>query len=147
LSLRDFFKLLKLNDIVHLVMLKKVLSISTVLSLCLLFVLLNVTNPSSAGPFGILIVFILAYLSSLGVVTFFVYWIMRTVSYFSKPFMLKKPIERLSLRRSYYFATVIAATPIMVVGLQSVGSIGVYELLLVVVFAIIGCLYVSKRIN
>ena len=61
--------------------------------------------------------------------------------------MLKKPIERLSLRRSYYYATVIAATPIMIIGLQSVGSIGVYELLLVIIFAAIGCLYISKRIN
>ena len=128
-------------------MLKKFLSITTVLSLCLLFVLLNVTNPSSAGPFGILVVFILAYMSSLGVVAFLVYWSMRLISYFSKPFMLKKPIERLSLRRSYYYATVIAATPIMIIGLQSVGSIGVYELLLVIIFAAIGCLYISKRIN
>jgi hypothetical protein len=55
-------------------------------------------------------------------------------------------MQPMSFRRAYYFSTVLAAAPVMLVGLQSVGSIGIYELILVILFEVIGCLYIAKRI-
>ena len=126
-------------------MLKKIITITTIMSLCSLVVLLNVTTPSSAGPFGILAIFVFAYLLSLGLVTCFIFWGSRAFVYFSRLFATRKPILTLDLKRSYYFATVFAAAPIILIGLQSVGSIGLYESSLVVIFVAIGCIYVSKR--
>ncbi len=128
-------------------MIRTIISIITIVSLCLLVLLLNITTPSSAGPFGILVIFIFAYLSLVGVFAYFLYLGGHFVARFSVTVMSRKPFEILSFKRSYYYSTVLAAAPIMLVGLQSVGSIGVYEVLLIIGFEIIGCLYVSKRIN
>ena len=128
-------------------MFKKIILITTILSLCLLIVLLNVTTPVIAGPLGILAIFIFAYLSLLGLVTYFLYWSNRLIRYLSKFLALRKPLNKLVFKRAYYYSTILAAAPIMLIGLQSVGSIGVYEIFLVSIFVIIGCLYVSKRIH
>jgi hypothetical protein len=128
-------------------MIEKGVAIVTVIGVVVLAILLNTTTPANAGPFGILVIFICAYLSSLGVVTYFLYGITRLTAHLSSAMTVKKPFEGLSFRRSYYYSTVIAAAPIMLVGLQSVGSVGIAEFLLVVVFVFIGCLYITKRIS
>ena len=126
-------------------MLQKIITTTTLISLCLLIVLLNVTNPVLAGPFGILSIFVLSYLSSLGVMTYFIYGASLATSRLAAYFMPRRPLQRMSFKRSYYYSTILAAVPIMLVGLQSVGAIGFYELFLVTIFAVIGCLYISKR--
>jgi hypothetical protein len=138
---------LVLGVIVTIRMLEKIVIITTLVSLCLLALILNLTAPTTVGPFGILAVFIFAYLSSLGVMTYFLYVVSRLVTHLSSAFTVKRPLAALTFKRSYYYSTVIAATPIMLVALQSVGAIGVYEVLLVGVFLVIGCLYITKRIH
>jgi len=69
------------------------------------------------------------------------------IAHLSTALIARKPFEVLTLKRSYYFSTIIAAAPIMLIGLQSVGSVNIYEVLLVVIFVFIGCLYISKRVN
>ena len=128
-------------------MLKKIILIITIASLCLLVVLLNVTTPATAGPFGILVIFIFAYLSSIGLMTHFLYWASHLIAHLSTGIVTRKPFEALTFKRSYYYSTVIAAAPIMLIGLQSVGTIGIYEFFLVVVFVVVGCLYISKKVQ
>lgn len=128
-------------------MIKKIIPISTITSLCLLIILLNVTTPASAGPFGILVIFIFAYLSFTGLITYFIYLLSRIVSHLSKVFVVKRPLETLSLKRSYYLSTIIASAPIMLLALQSVGAGSIYGFILVLIFVVIGCLYISKRIH
>lgn len=128
-------------------MLRKIILLITIVSLCLLIVLLNVTTPATAGPFGILIIFVFAYFSLIGLMTNFLYWISRLIAHLSTGIVTRKPFEPLTLKRSYYYSTVVAAAPIMLIGLQSVGAVGFYEFLLVFIFIIIGCLYISKRIH
>ena len=127
-------------------MLKIIISITTAVSLCLLFILLNITKPATTGPFGILAIFSFAYLSSFGLVTFFLYGTSYIVARVSEIFIFRKPLRALTLRRSCFFSSVIATTPIMIIALKSVGVAGFYEYLLVIIFVIIGCLYISKRI-
>jgi len=59
----------------------------------------------------------------------------------------RRPLQPMAFRRAYYFSTVLAAAPVMLIGLQSVQSVGVYELLLVGIFEIVACVYVSKRMR
>ena len=128
-------------------MLEKIVATTTITSLCLLVVLLNVTAPTTVGPLGILAVFILGYLSSLGVMTYFLYAGSRVIAHLGTAFTIKRPLQPLPFRLAYYYSTVIAAAPIMFIGLQSVGSIGVYEVILVLVFVVIGCVYITKRVR
>ena len=128
-------------------MLEKIIVIMTLVSLCLLAILLNTTAPATAGPFGILAIFIFAYLSSLGMTTYFLYGASRILSHLATAFTVKKPLRAMTFKRAYYYSTVLAAAPIMLIGLQSVGSIGVYEFILVLLFTVIGCVYITKRIN
>ena len=141
------FKHRWINGIVAIRMLKRIVAVITIASLCLLILLLNVTVPTSVGPFGILAVFIFAYLSSLGVMTFFIYGFSRVVAHLSATLTIKRPLAALPFRRAYYYSTVIAAGPIMLIGLQSVGSVGIYQVILVLLFEIIGCIYITKRIH
>lgn len=128
-------------------MIKLLITIVTFFSICLLAVLLNVTTPLTAGPFGILIIFIFAYVSLVGIFAYLLRATSLVVARISATLAPRKPIEKLTFRRSYYYSTVVALGPIMLIGLSSVGSIGIYEILLIIIFIIIGCLYVSKRIN
>lgn len=128
-------------------MLKLFISISTVIGFTLLAVLLNITTPATAGPFGILIIFIFAYISLLGVVTLVLYASSYVVAHLSTALIPRKPFEPLTFKRSYYYSTVVAAAPIMIIGLQSVGAVGIYETMLVLFFVFLGCLYISKRVR
>lgn len=126
-------------------MLKVAVLFIEIASLCLLVTLLNFTTPATAGPFGVLMIFLSFYIIALGSTTFAVYWLSQLVSHLSSVFLYRRPIQRLSLRESYYYSTVIAAAPVILMGLQSVGSISLYEFILVFFFVAIGCLYVSKK--
>lgn len=125
----------------------KVIAFSAVVAAIALVVLLTATEPAAIGPVGILAVFVLMYVSALGVVTFLLYGGSRAMSKIASSFTVKKPIAPISFRRSYYFSSVIALAPVMIVGMQSVGGVGVYELLLIGVFELIACIYIAKRTN
>lgn len=127
-------------------MLKRTLVVVTILSLCLLIILLLTTTPATAGPLGLLLIFISAYLTTMGLVSFFLYGVFKAAAFFLSGFAVKQPIKTLSLQKSYYYGTILAAGPIMLLGLMSVGAVGVYEILLVLLFVSIGCFYVSKRL-
>jgi hypothetical protein len=126
-------------------MLQRVIAIITVVSLCLLTLMLVTTTPAAAGPFGLLLIFITAYLTCLGLISFFLYGINRIAVYASAGFTLRRPLRVLPFRRAYYYSTVLALAPVMLIGLQSVGAVGIYEFLLVVLFEVIGCIYITKR--
>lgn len=108
---------------------------------------LTFTSPSTTGPFGLLLLFISAYLVFVGLISFFLFGINRLSIMVTSGMTLRKPIRSMEFRRAYYFSTVLAAAPVMLVGLQSVQSVGIYEVILVVVFEVVACLYVSKRLR
>jgi len=126
-------------------MLARILTITSIISFFLLMLLLTTTAPGSAGPVVILVVFILLYLSLLGAVTFLLYAGTRIVYFLSHLLTNRKVRTRLSLNRAYLYATVLAALPMIVMGLYSVDGIRWYELLLVGIFGCIGVLYITRR--
>lgn len=127
-------------------MLQKILAAITIVSIFLLGLMLATTTPATAGPFGLLLIFLTAYLTCLGLISFFLYGISRVLVFVGSGFNTRRPPRVISFQRAYYFSTVLAAAPVMLVGLQSVGAIGIYEVGLVALFEVIGCLYISKRI-
>lgn len=109
--------------------------------------MLTFTSPASAGPFGLLVIFITAYLTFLGVISFFLFGMNRLVGMLSTGMTLKKPFRAMDFKKAYYYSTVLAAAPVMLIGLQSVQSIGFYEVILVIIFEVVACLYVSRRMR
>ena len=134
----------ELNDIL-MNMLGRVLAISVTIAVVVLTVLLQTTTPATIGPLGILVIFVLMYVSAVGMLTFLLWAINRLVARAFRYASVSRPVQPLSLRKSYYFASVIGLAPVMFIGMQSVGEVGPYELLLVVVFVAISCVYIAKR--
>lgn len=126
-------------------MLPRILATVSLASLCALSLMLTFTSPATAGPFGLLVIFISAYLTFVGLISFFLFGINRLIIALTANMTLRKPFRPMELRRAYYFSTVLAAAPVMLIGLQSVQSIGIYEVVLVILFEVVACLYVSKR--
>lgn len=117
----------------------KVLACITLGAFALLSALLQSTSPSTIHPLGILAVFILMYLLALGVLTFFMYGCAHLLQRYRK----KKQIIR--LQHVYYYASVLALAPVLLVGMRSIGHTGLSDVLLVVVFEIVACFYIAKR--
>jgi hypothetical protein len=107
--------------------------------------MLVLTNPTQAGPVAILVVIILTYLSLLGVVTFLLFTGARLIRFLAHAIFNKKIRTTLSLRRAYLYATVLATLPMMAVGLNSMGGIQWYEILLLALFGGIGVIYIARR--
>jgi hypothetical protein len=126
-------------------MLSRVVAISAAVAMIMLAAILHVSQPSTIGPLGILVVFILMYVSVLGVLTFLLFGISRMIGKASAAFTVKKPLHALTLSKSYYFSSVIALAPVMFIGMQSVAEVGMYDVLLIVLFVVTACVYISKR--
>ena len=111
----------------------------------LLAIILQTTSPSTIGPVGLLAVFFLLYIAVLGVVTWLLWLTSKTFAFIGRRIMTRRPPQSLSLARSYYFSSVIALAPVMMLAMQSIGSLGVYEIILIVIFLGVGILYITKR--
>ena len=123
----------------------KIIAFSSVLAVVCLVVILQATTPATIGPLGILLVFILMYIAALGVLTFLIVGLQKVLSKTAAVIGHHKKPEPMSVMRAYYFASVMALAPVMIIGMQSVGEVGLYELSLVVVFLVIACVYIAKR--
>lgn len=128
-------------------MLPRIIATISLASLCVLSAMLTFTTPASAGPFGLLVIFITAYLTFIGLISFFLYGIGKLIVSLTSGITVRRPLKPMTFRRAYYFSTVLAAAPVMIIGLQSVRTINVYELLLVIIFEVVACVYVSRRIQ
>lgn len=121
------------------------LIIGTIAAIIVLVILLETTNPSSAGPLGILVLFVVMYTLVLGLLTYFFMFGSRVISRIARMIKTRKPIEPLSMMHAYYYASVISLAPIMFLGMRSVGDLGIVEVLLVGVFIFAACVYIRRR--
>lgn len=127
-------------------MLAKILISAGLVSAGLLFVILTTVTPSTAGAFGILAVFLLSYISTLSAFTFLVWLLGQLISKLSNQFKKRAGSNTsLTLKKAYYYSSILALAPVIIVSLQSVGEVGVYEIGLVGIFLVLGCVYVAKR--
>ncbi len=123
----------------------KTVTIVSLAAAIALLLILQSTNPASAGPGGVLAVFFLLYCILVGCLTWAIKganWLLANVG---NPFRARRPISEMNILQAYYLASVGAMGPIMLIGILSVGSIGLYEIGLVIIFEIISLFYVKKR--
>lgn len=125
----------------------RVITIITAVSAIILSLILTATSPGSAGPFWLLLLFVSAYVTFVGVIAALIYGVRRLAVVILQDMPRSVPLRPLPFRRAYHFAVPLAAAPVMLIGLQSVSPIGLREFVLVAIFEVIACIYVSKRIR
>lgn len=128
-------------------MLPRIIAIVGLAGLVTLLSLMMLTTPATAGPFGLLVIFISAYLSFVGMISFFLFGANRIIISLGSHFAVRRPLQPMTFRLAYYYSTALALAPVMLIGLQSVGSVGLYEVLLVAAFEVIACIYISRRMS
>lgn len=116
-----------------------------VMSVSLLAYILLSVSPVEAGATGVLAVFLLSYIVSVVVLTFLFFLIQKTIVKLLYSDRIGSSVSRISLKKSYYYGSILALGPVILVSLRSVGKAGAGELVLVVLLMAIGCLYISRQ--
>ena len=120
---------------------KKMFFTVSLASVIVLIFIMNLTTPSEIGPLGVLVFFTLFYLICLGIVT-----LLCGAFFFLMKKMKNEKFKKIE-KKSYYYGSILAFVPVVLIFLRSSGGIGLLELGLVTLFAVVGCFYVSKRIQ
>lgn len=126
-------------------MFAKILMVVGVMSVSLLAYILLSVSPVEAGATGVLAVFLLSYIVSVVVLTFLFFLIQKTIVKLLYSDRIGSSVSRVSLKKSYYYGSILALGPVILVSLRSVGKAGAGELVLVVLLMAIGCLYISRQ--
>lgn len=111
--------------------------LTTLLSLVAVIVILammNFTTPTDVGPLGVLVFFLMIYVVVFGIVNFIVQLFMRAEN------------KKQGTRKSHYLAAMIAFGPIMLLLIQSFGSLNLATVAMTVVFVFLGCFVIKKRL-
>ena len=116
------------------VMLSRFVPVVSLISVAVLLVLLNFTTPTSLGPVGVLLFFVLVYLVMFGVAT-------GAVAIFRKILGKKGEMGR----RDYGCAVVIAFAPILLLVSQSLGTLNLLTVIIVALLTFLGCFWMLKR--
>lgn len=103
------------------------------------------TNPSTISPLGILVVFLLIYALTLGVLTLFLFFGSRLAAAFFHV-LSRRSTSVLSARSSYLFGSILAIGPVILLAMQSVAALSTVDVLLVLVFEVLAGFYVWRRI-
>lgn len=111
---------------------KHLVPVLSFVAAAIILLMLNFTTPAEIGPLGVLVFFTMVYILMLGLgillVKFFV-----------------KLLGRKMRRKDYFYGAVVAFAPIMLMLVQSVGTISLFTVALVLSFTGLGCFLVSKR--
>ena len=107
--------------------------------------MLYMTRPGEVGPFGVLAFFILVYLLCVS----FIFLLLNATASVVKKYLpngrLKLWLESLSVRKIYYYASALGLAPVVTIGMASVGRVGGVDLILVLIFEMLACFYISRR--
>lgn len=113
---------------------KHVVPVISLIAAVILLIMLNFTTPTGIGPFGVLVFFTTFYVLMFGLAV----GIVR---------IFAKLLGRKMGRKEYLYGVVIAFGPIILMLAQSIGSISLLTLALTVVFVLLGCFLVGKRLS
>lgn len=116
-------------------MLNRFIVLASLVAVIILMVMLNLTAPAEIGPLGVLVFFTMVYIVIFGLATGVVALMRRVTGHRSG--MRKK---------DYFLSAIIAFGPIMLLLVQSFGSLNFWTIALVLAFVGLGCFYVSKKI-
>ncbi len=116
-------------------------------ALVMLLLLVNLTDPVSAGPGGILLVFLLIYVFWAGLFFTLLHLGVRVASRLIIKYRRTVTVRSLQLgvRKAYYIASALAFVPVLFLAMNSLGQLQIRDVGLVLVFMILIIFYITKR--
>lgn len=127
-------------------MVAKILFVSSSIAVAVLFIILQITNPASIHPVGLLGVFFLIYVVFVGLMTLVVFTTGQLTALLGRYLKASSVSRRkVSLQQAYLYGSLLALAPVILIGMQSVGSLGFVDVVLVIVFEAVICFYVWRR--
>lgn len=113
----------------------------------ILLIMLSSIDPLSAGPVGILFVFILIYLVIASLLFTMLHWGVRFVSaqIVKRGTRVTARSYKIGVRKAYYMASALAFGPVLLLALNSVRQLRLTDILLVGLFLSLAIFYISKR--
>lgn len=118
-----------------------------VFALVALMLLMNTTDPISAGPGGILVVFLLVYVFWAGMFFTILHLGLGLVSRLiirHRKTVTVRSIQ-LSIRKAYYIASALAFVPVLLLAMNSLGQLQIRDVALVSIFMFLVIFYIVKR--
>lgn len=113
----------------------------------MLLTVMSAVDPVSAGPLGILAVFVIIYLIVASFLFTMLHWGVRFVS--TQIVKRNKRVTvrayKVGVRKAYYTASAVAFGPVLLLALNSVRQLKLTDILLVGVFLGLAIFYISKR--
>lgn len=106
----------------------------SLVSVIVILAMINLTTPTGVGPLGVLVFFTMVYIAIYGVINLLVVAFMKASG--------RKNEEK----KCRFYAAMISFGPIMLLLIQSFGSLNVVTLLMVLVFVLLGCFVINKRL-
>lgn len=122
--------------------------VGAILALVLLLLTMNLTNPADGGPAIILAVLLLIYGLTYSIFVLFVmlFWhIYRLAVPKGENATTSEVKYKRAIKRALIICAVVAAAPIMVISLSSLGKMSLFEGMLILVTELVACGYVVKR--
>lgn len=113
----------------------RVICIISAIGLAALLLMVNITSPTTIGPFGVLLFFTTLYIVSFGLITLL-------FQAFTRLAFKKKTLKS----KDYLHTAVIAFAPIMLLMARSFGAINVWTVGLITSFLILAEFLVYKRV-
>lgn len=125
---------------------QNILYVLPVTSFVAIFALLQITDPLSVGPAGILLVFVLIYIFFLSGIFILLHAGLGIISRFIGARRTVAPrVWSLGVKRSYYVASIVAFAPVCLLAIQSIGQLQLRDVALVGLLCSIAIFYVLKR--
>ncbi len=115
-------------------MFNRLMIVLSFVSVIIILAMINLTTPTSVGPLGVLVFFTMIYIAIYGIVNLIVAAFMKANG------------KKGNGRKNRYYAAMISFGPIMLLLIQSFGSLGIVTVAMTIVFVILGCFIINKRL-
>lgn len=115
------------------------------LALAIALGMMQFTTPHMVGPFGVLAFFICLYIACGCVLYVALFHLFRVMEKVLPRGALRLTLSSMKEVKLYYFASFLALAPVILLGMRSVGEIRLLDAILLVIFQILGCFYISRR--
>ena len=125
-----------------------IIIIGLVIAIAGLFFVLNYTNPETAGPFGILLTFMVIFAFSFAV-------IFAIINFGQVIYLHFKPMKTIEAaankpkvfrKRTIYVSVALAFAPLLLLSLNSIGQLQLRDIFLIILIEVLAIFYIVKRI-
>jgi len=124
---------------------KRVIAVVGLTTFVAALLMLQLSTPDTVGPFGVLAFFVLVYSTFAAACYILLSALVGALRRMLPQGKWRLVVEDMSDTKVYYYASIIGLAPVILIGMQSIGAVRLPDILLLVLFEVLGCFYVSRR--